>query len=241
MAHLGFTKLRISGTRRKDLAALPACAGMTDSLSQAGSTGTTGRLVHAAQRGERGAQEMLVRRFEPLVQRVVWKLKLPRGCEREDLAQEARIGLLAAIRAWRPERGPFPAFADRCATNQALLAIQAATARKHQVLTLATSLDAQRQSHTPDDRPASALIDTLAAPREPRDDPEARLLVREQLTSMLHALPTLTPSERAGLAMALNGQSYKHPAPTFTGTPKAASQAAYRARRKLAAALSQAA
>jgi DNA-directed RNA polymerase specialized sigma24 family protein len=58
---------------------------------------------------------------------------------------------------------------------------------------------------------------------------------------MLHALPTLTPSERVGLAMALNGQSYKHPAPTFNGTPKAASQAAYRARRKLAAALSPAA
>jgi DNA-directed RNA polymerase specialized sigma24 family protein len=135
---------------------------MTDSLSQAGSTGTTGRLVQAAQRGERGAQEMLVRRFEPLVQRVVWKLKLPRGCEREDLAQEARIGLLAGIRAWRPERGPFPAFADRCATNQALLAIQAATARKHQVLTLATSLDANRQSHSFDERPASALIDTIA-------------------------------------------------------------------------------
>jgi DNA-directed RNA polymerase specialized sigma24 family protein len=97
------------------------------------------------------------------------------------------------------------------------------------------------QSHTPDDRPASALIDTLAAPRNPCDDPEARLLVREQLTNMLHALPTLTPSERAGLAMALNGHSYKHPAPPFTGTPKAASQAAYRARRKLAAALSRAA
>jgi len=34
-----------------------------------------------------------------------------------------RLGLLAAIRAWRPERGPFPAFADRCVTNQALLAL----------------------------------------------------------------------------------------------------------------------
>jgi DNA-directed RNA polymerase specialized sigma24 family protein len=125
---------------------------MTDSLSRAGSTGTTGRLVQAAQRGERGAQEDLVRRFDPLVQRVVWKLKLPRGCEREDLAQEARIGL-PAIRAWRPERGPFPAFADRCATNQALLAIQAASARKHQVLTLATSLDSKRPSGMPWDVP----------------------------------------------------------------------------------------
>jgi RNA polymerase sporulation-specific sigma factor len=213
---------------------------MTDS-SPTGTTRTARGLVQAAQRGDPGALDELVRRYEPLVQRVIWKLRLPRGCEREDLAQEARIGVLSAIRAWRPDRGPFPAFADRCATNQALLAIQAASARKHQVLTLATSLDSRRESHTVEDRPGSALIDTLAAPHDPRDDPEAHLLVREQLASMLHALPTLTASERAGLAMALNGQSYQHLAPTFTGTPKAASQAAYRARRKLAAALSQAA
>ena len=182
-----------------------------------------------------------MRRYEPLIQRIAWKLRLPPGCEREDLAQEARIGLLAALRAWRPERGPFPAFADRCATNQALVAIQAATARKHQVLTRATSLDSTRPSLTPDDRPASALLDTLAAPRTPRDDPETRLLFREQLTNVLHALPTLTPSERAGLALALNGHSYKQLPPTFAGTPKAASQAAYRARRKLTAARPQAA
>ena len=69
-----------------------------------------------------------MRRYEPLVQRVVWKLRLPPGCDREDLAQEARVGLLAAIRAWRPERGPFPAFADRCVSNQALLALEATAA-----------------------------------------------------------------------------------------------------------------
>jgi len=216
---------------------------MTDSLTRASSTGTARRLLEAARRGDRGAQEELVRRYEPLVQRVVWKLRLPRGCDHEDLAQEARIGLLAAIRAWRPERGPFPAFADRCVTNQALLALKATSAYKHQVLSLALSLDAPLDgSANPADAPhAPTLLDTLAAPRDARADPDARLLVLEQLTGVLRALPALTPSERAGLAMALNEQSYKQLPPTFAGTPKAASQAAYRARRKLAAALSQAA
>jgi RNA polymerase sporulation-specific sigma factor len=216
---------------------------MTDSLTRAGNTGTARRLLQAAQRGDLGAQEELVRRYEPLVQRVVWKLRLPRGCDREDLAQEARVGLLAAIRAWRPERGPFPAFADRCVTNQALLALQAACARKHQVLSLAMSLDSPREPSARADEAgrAPALLDTLAAPRDARSDPETRLLVREQLTSAVHALPTLTPSERAALAISVNGQSYKRLGPTLTGTPKAASQAAYRARRKLAAAMVQAA
>ncbi len=61
------------------------------------------------------------------------------------------MGLLAAIRAWRLERGPFPAFADRCVSNQALLALEAMCARKHQMLSLAESLDA------PQDRRASPM------------------------------------------------------------------------------------
>jgi RNA polymerase sporulation-specific sigma factor len=224
--------------------AAAASAGMTCPLIRDRGTGLARqRLLEAAQQGDLGAQEELVRRYEPLVQRVVWKLRLPPGCEREDLAQEARVGLLAAIRAWRPERGPFPAFADRCVTNQALLALKTACAHKHQVLSLAVSLDRRRDgsANPTDDRAAPSLLDTLAAPRDPRADPEARLLVREQLTGILHAVHTLTPSERAALAMALNGQSYKALAPTLGGTPKAASQAAYRARRKLAAAVAQAA
>jgi RNA polymerase sporulation-specific sigma factor len=216
---------------------------MTDPLTRAGGTGAARRLLEAAQRGDPRAQEELLCRYEPLVQRVAWKLRLPRGCDREDLAQEARVGLLAAIRAWCPERGPFPAFADRCATNQALLALQAACARKHQVLSLAISLDSPHEhpANPADDGRAPALLDTLAAPPDTRADPEARLLMLEQLTGVLRALPTLTPSERAALAMALNGHSYRRLAPTLGGTPKAASQAAYRARRKLAAALAQAA
>jgi RNA polymerase sporulation-specific sigma factor len=216
---------------------------MTQSLIRQGMRGAWRQLIDAAQHGDRGAQQELVCRFEPLIQRVVWTLRLPQGCEREDLAQEARIGLLAAIRAWRPDRGPFPAFADRCATNQALLALQAACAQKHQILSLAVSLDSptQRSANADPDKRPPALLDTLQAPRISRAEPEASLLAREQLTSVLRALPTLTPRERAGLAMALNGHSCKRHAATLTGTPKAASQAAYRARRKLAAALTQAA
>ena len=184
-----------------------------------------------------------MRRYERLIQRAVWKLRLPPGCDREDLAQEARVGLLSAIRAWRPERGPFPAFADRCVSNQVLLALNAMAARKHQILSRAASLDSPRDhcASLSDDRPTPALVDRLAARRDTDTDPELRLLVREQLASVLRALPSLTESERAGLAMALNGQSPTRLASTLPGSPHAASQAAHRARRKLAAAVAQAA
>src|SRR4029077_14472413 len=93
--------------------------------------------------GAPAAVHELLRRYEPLVRRVVWELTPPAHVSRDDLAQEARIGLLAAIRAWRPDRGPFPAFADRCASNQALLAVKAACRHKHQLLSHALPLDRQ--------------------------------------------------------------------------------------------------
>ena len=173
-------------------------------IQDRGAASARNRLLEAAQHGDLDALEQLARLYEPLVQRVVWKLKLPLGCEREDLAQEARVGLLAAIRAWRPERGPFPAFADRCVSNQALLALEAAAAQKHQVLSRAIPLDAPQywRASPAHDSPSPALIETLTARRDTATDPELRLLVREQLTSVRRALPSLTASERAGLAMA---------------------------------------
>jgi RNA polymerase sigma factor (sigma-70 family) len=215
---------------------------MTESAISPRSSRTARWLTEAAQRGDPHAERELLRRYEPLVQRVVWKLRPPPGSEREDLAQEARVGLLAAIRAWQPDRGPFPPFADRCITNQALLALQADCRYKHQLLSRAASLDAQIA--TPglaDNRKPIKLLDVLPAPCDARTDPEARLLVREQLSNVLRALPTLTASERAALAGTLSGRTYQQMAPLPFGTWRAAEHAAFRARRKLAAALPEAA
>ncbi len=197
-------------------------------------------LIDAAQRGDPVAERELLRRYEPLVQRVVWKLRLPPGCEREDLAQEARLGLVAAIRAWRPGRGPFPALADRCITNQVLLAIEAACRRKHQLLSRATSLDSPRRDLRGAEEAAPSLLDTLAAPST-GTDPESQLLVREQLIAVLHAIATLTPREKIAIVNTIDLKSDYRLAPVLGCTPKAASNVACRARRKLAAALPRAA
>ena len=215
---------------------------MSDSAISCGMSRTPRWLIDAARAGDPSAERELLHRYEPLIQRVAWKLRLPPGCDREDLAQEARLGLAAAIREWQPERGPFPAFADRCVRNQALLALETNCRYKHQLLSRAISLDSgHRSAARPDDEGRMlSLLETIPA-RDAGTDPESRLLVREQLSSILRALPTLTPSEHTALARNLSGHSYQQMAPTPFGSWRAAEHAAFRARRKLEAALPRAA
>jgi RNA polymerase sporulation-specific sigma factor len=203
-------------------------------------TGTQRRLLEVAQQGDRNAIEQLLRSYDGLVWRVVWSLHPPPGCEREDLAQEARIGLLAAIRAWQPQRGPFPAFAARCVRNQALLAVKAAARHKHQFLTRAISLNNEYggDATSPGQPCPLPLLDTLPAPGT-RTDPETRLLVNEQLTDLVSALRSLTTRERRALVGTLDGWSYAELGPIIGGSPKAVKHATLRARRKLARAAGQ--
>lgn len=200
----------------------------------------TRRLVQAAQRGEPGAEDELVRRYEPLVQLAVWRLQLPPWCESEDIAQEARLGLVAAMRDWRPERGAFPAFAQRCVKNQALLAVISASRHKHKALNTAASLESIVEDASNRRRPLR-LVDRLRSFDDAWSDPESRLLVREQIDSVLHALPALTAPERAAMSGGLSGHTNGRLTDGRKVTPKAASQARYRARRKLAAAIPKAA
>jgi RNA polymerase sigma factor (sigma-70 family) len=203
------------------------------------SSGTPRWLIDAAQRGNRHAQHQLLERYEPLVHRVAAELRPPPHMTREDLAQEARIGLVAAIRAWRPERGPFPPFADRCASNQALLAVQSGFTRRQELLNQALRLEdtRSRRSTARDGRPPLAIVDCLATPADARTDPESRLLVHEELMCVLRALSILSDGERTALAGVLDGERYERLGPALGRTAKGASQVVYRARRKLARAL----
>jgi RNA polymerase sigma factor (sigma-70 family) len=158
------------------------------------SLATHTQLLDAARREDQAAVDELIRRYEPLVRRVVRALRIPPWCEREDLAQEARIGLLFAIRGWRAERGPFPVFAAHCVSNLALLALHTQCARKHQVLSRACSLENPhtRSSPSAHSRPVP-LLEILAAPRTPHADPEVRAMVASSWRSRCERFPPSPP------------------------------------------------
>ena len=69
------------------------------------------KLLRAARRGDRGAQDRLVRRHLPLIRSLARRYR-GYGLPFEDLVQEGALGLLEAIDRYEPARGPdFVAFA----------------------------------------------------------------------------------------------------------------------------------
>jgi len=191
-----------------------------------------------------------MRCYEPLIGAIVASLRLPCGCERADIAQEARLGLLQAIRAWQPARGPFRAFAALCARNHALKALDAAGARKHQLLSRARSLD----DHEPRAKaPLKLLENTVGAAGVPGEsqfnaplgeqlpatgtdgDPLRIVIAREQLDAVIAARQTMTTCERQALAGMLNDKSQRQLAAELGWSRKTVMLAQRRAREKLAA------
>ncbi len=224
------------------------------STSRPGGTASVNQraLLLAAKNDHHPALEELMRCYEPLIGAIVASLRLPCGCERADVAQEARLGLLQAIRAWQPARGPFRAFAALCARNQALKALDAAGARKHQLLSRARSLD----DHEPRAKaPLKLLENTVPAAgvREPGEsqfnaplgeqlpststdaDPLRIVIAREQLDAVIAARQTMTTCERQVLAGMLNDKSQRQLAAELGWSRKTVMLAQRSAREKLAA------
>ena len=183
-------------------------------------------LLLAAYHADQGAQEELVRRYEPLVQATLRRMKLPARSDRDDLAQEARLALLNAIRAWRPGEGAFPALAQRCVLNHLIMKLDAAGRHKHRVLDHALSLNAPLGSDG-----ELTLLERLPAHTA---DPERCAIVNAQLAAIRDALPSLSERERSAIQGALNGHSQKDLAARQHTTPKAIHLNEARGRRKLA-------
>lgn len=189
-------------------------------------------LLVAAQGGNRCAQEELLRQYEPLVRATVRRLRLPARVDRDDIAQEARVGLLEAIRGWRPERGQFPAFAACCVRNRVTKALNTAGAEKHKLLGCALSLNSAPIGMSGAEDRDGPTHDLDVPSRFAQ--PESTVIAREELAAVCAGLTVLTRKERIALSGMLNGRSHRELADAQGVTTKAVSLALRRARDKLA-------
>lgn len=184
-------------------------------------------LVGLSQQGDQAAQEALIRRFERLVRLRVRAYFLPGG-EREDLYQEGLLGLVKAIRDYRPNHGSsFRCFADLCIGRQVITSIKSATRQKHAALNHSRSLDAPMGT----DENGQCLLDTLDAapsgdsPFELRLDPRSELLER--------AREILSPYEFTVLRLYARGLSYEEISQRLGKTRKSVDSAVFKVKHKL--------
>ena len=193
------------------------------------------RLVLAAGRGDAGAQAELLHAYEPMVRHLAHRFYLPGG-EPQDLAQQARIGVIDAARTWDPSSGvPFSSFAWLCATRDVQMLIATARAHKHEILTRAARLGhlARHTDGVTLELAPSALPGTPLAVGRRDEDPLARAIAREQLRHIVARVRTLSDLERDALGLAASDYSYRQIAERLHVGVRAVNNALQRARGKL--------
>ena len=152
------------------------------------------------------------------------------GADREDIVQEAMIGLYKAIRDFSPEReASFRSFADVCITRQVITAVKAATRQKHVPLNTYVSLSRPIASDEEADR---ELADVVQTPNVA--DPAELVISYEEVRSMKLAFAEiLSDFEIDVLHLYVEGKPYQEIAQLLRRHVKAVDNALQRVKRKV--------
>lgn len=177
--------------------------------------------------GDLEAEDALIRKYSALVRACARPYFLAGG-DSEDLIQEGMLGLLSAVREYRPEGGAsFRTFAELCIRRRLFTAIKTASGRKNVSLNECLSLDPffdENQAHA-----AYVLRDAF------QRGPEELVIDRERTDEFLSSfLLCLSKYEAEVLGFYLKGMSYQEIASEVNRSIKSVDNAVQRIRRKLA-------
>ena len=175
-------------------------------------------LAQAAREGCEEAFTRLVYRHTPMIQRQAARYRRD-TLEAEDLAQEGLLGLLAAVRTFRPDGGAqFSTYASICVRNRMVSALR-------RIDTAAPVLSTVEENGWEGQEP----VDGQA-------DPEQRVLDREAMDHLREKLKNLLTSlEYQVLMQYLSAYTYEEIADSLQVGVKAVDNALQRVRRKLSA------
>jgi len=188
-------------------------------------TTTDETLALQAQHIDPMAEEELVRRYRFLVLTIINREGFFSTIgTQDDLVQFGYIGLLAAIRTYRPDMGAsFRTYASTCIRNEIVSALRSESSKKHGTLTGAYSLD-----EASDTQDSASLMDTG------RPTPEERLLAAEYSRQLATFVSTrLTEREREVFFRHARGYSYSEIALQLDITTKAVDGTMQRVRKKM--------
>ncbi len=170
-------------------------------------------LVELARSENEEAFARLISRYSAMLHRLAAQYSETSALDTEDLAQEGLLGLLSAVRTYRPDGAAFGTFACACMRNRMLTALR-------------------RAQGIP---PVLEDTEEPAAETPSADDPAALLVRREELEALReHLRSALTELEYQVLTRYLAAYSYEEIARSLSVSRKAVDNALQRLRRKLA-------
>ena len=186
------------------------------------------RLWILAVSGDAGAEEELIERYTRLV-RICARPYFLAGGDSEDLTQEGFLGLINAVRSYKPDTGTsFRSYAEVCIRNRIVSAVRTASRKKHDPLNDGVSLEYVILSE--EDRQSSNI-----QPEVFSRSPEEQLLARESEKEFYSTFSRcLSSFETQVLFHYLDGLTYRQIAREVGRTEKAVDNAVQRIRRKLA-------
>lgn len=174
-------------------------------------------LAVMAQNGDEDALERLLERYKPLVRKLAQRYFI-RGADRDDVIQEAMIGLFKAVHSFNRDQGyPFAALAKKSCEMSIIDAVRRADTQKNSFLNDSLSLDEYQLTN-------DQLMDEQGSEAEQGLNEES---VVEEWRKLL------SKREFQILQKRLQGRSYKEIAEELQITTKSVDNALQRIRRKI--------
>lgn len=189
-------------------------------------------LVLLAQQGDDGAQERLLYLYRGFIRYTCQKYYLKDG-DKQDLLQEASIGLLEAIRAYDySTKVKFRNFAFLCIKRELDSLISRSNRKKRQVLNNAIPIYSYVEEEN--SRYGSEYYSGENLMKNEKDTPETRFLAREGLEELRCFLQKeLTLLEQKVLFLRIEGRSYREITAILEIQSKAVDNAIQRIRKKV--------
>jgi len=152
------------------------------------------------------------------------------GGDRDDVEQEALIGLYKAVRDYRSDQqASFRAFAELCIKRQIITAIKTATRQKHQPLNQYQSISASRSG----DDGVEITVDEVLVSRTDTD-PCDSVVADERMSRMHESMDRLLSGlEVQVLELYVEGRSYQEISTQLGRHTKSIDNALQRIKRKL--------
>ncbi|MGE1115153.1 sigma-70 family RNA polymerase sigma factor [Priestia megaterium] len=187
-------------------------------------------IAQEFQQGDDDAFNVLVKKYEYLVCLKV-KMYFLLGGDREDLLQEAKLGLYKATRDFKIEgKSSFRGFAELCITRQLITVIKAGNRQKHSPLNNALSLNISRNSKRAEDD--ITLMEMLPHPHAVSPEKAAveseNKREREQILQEI-----LSTIEQDVFSLYMKGQTYMQIAKNLHLPQKTVDNALYRIKKKM--------